>query len=180
MELITPRLRLRDMRESDFEAMLAVERDPEVQRFERDLPGEQDIRLRFGYALEEARESPRTRYQFAVTVPPADELIGRVSLKLTMPDIHQWELGWYIRRAMWGNGYATEAARALMDFAFNERHAHRLVAFCHTQNSRSERVMQKLGMTREAQNRATVWIGGQWHDELLYAILDDEFFRRNP
>jgi len=75
----------------------------------------------------------------------------------------------------WGKGYASEAARRVLAFAFEELDAHRVIAFCDAENRASERVMQKLGMRREAHMLQTRLLRGEWRDELLYAILDSEW-----
>jgi [ribosomal protein S5]-alanine N-acetyltransferase len=62
----------------------------------------------------------------------------------------------------------------ILRFAFLSLNAHRLVAFCHAQNAPSERVMRKLGMTREGMLRQTRLLNGVWYDELIYSILDQD------
>jgi RimJ/RimL family protein N-acetyltransferase len=95
---------------------------------------------------------------------------------------HPWfgratqEIGWVISPACQNRGYATEAARALMAFAFGPLRRHRLVATCQPENAASWRVMEKLGMRREAHFRQALHReGGEWWDEYFYALLADEY-----
>jgi RimJ/RimL family protein N-acetyltransferase len=89
--------------------------------------------------------------------------------------IREWEVGWAIHPDEWGKGYATEAARQVMDWGFRELDIHRIVAFCHASNSASVRVMEKLGMHQDGMLRETRWLRGEWWDEYVYAILEKDW-----
>lgn len=175
MELRTSRLLLREFRESDYDAYRAMESHPDIQRYERDMPDEENIQYRFQKILQDAQVQPRTHYQFAVVIPPDDTVRGRINLTFASPPRQEWEIGWRFARDYWGQGYATEAAREVMRFTFQTLKAHRMVAFCHSENIASARVMQKLGMQEEGHTRQTVWINGRWWDEKFFAILENEF-----
>jgi ribosomal-protein-alanine N-acetyltransferase len=175
MELLTPRLHLREYRLDDYIAAREIDSDPLVQCYERPVLTENQTRAAIQQVLKDQVAEPRTHYRFAITLPPADRLRGRISLSLTQPTIGEYEIGWTVHRQDWGKGYATEAARAVMRFAFIRLQAHRIIAFCHAQNGASERVMQKLGMQQEGLMRETKWLNESWCDELVYAILEREF-----
>ena len=85
------------------------------------------------------------------------------------------ELGWGVHPASWGRGFATEAARAVMRWLFDGRGVDRVFARCNAENAASWRVMEKLGMQREACLRQHRLLRGQRYDELIYGILRDEF-----
>jgi RimJ/RimL family protein N-acetyltransferase len=88
-----------------------------------------------------------------------------------------YEIGWAFRADRQGRGYATEAALALMAFAFVELRCHRVIATCQPENVASWRVMEKLGMRREAHFRQGLHQpSGEWWDEYFYALLADEYF----
>jgi RimJ/RimL family protein N-acetyltransferase len=76
-----------------------------------------------------------------------------------------------LNRHYWGRGYATEAARALIEFAFRTHKAHRVFTSCEVDNAASVRVLEKAGMQREGFIRESDWIRGAWHDQYIYAIL---------
>lgn len=175
MELITPRLILRDFRFDDFESLRAIESRPETYYYEGPNPSPEKTRLQLEKLLAQNNEKPRMYYRLAVTLPPDDQLIGRVSLVLLNDAIREWEIGWAIHPDEWGQGYAPEAARRLMDFAFTELGAHRVTAFCHVLNQASVRVMEKLSMQREGHLRATRWWREAWSDELVHAILEKDW-----
>ena len=118
----------------------------------------------------------RSASALAVIERESGELVGH------MP-FHPWfghathEIGWVVSPGRQGRGYATEAARALVDFAFGALGCHRVVATCQPENPASWRVMEKLGMRREAHfRRALHKENGEWWDEYFYAQLADEYF----
>lgn len=180
MKLFTPRLVLRDLRERDLADLFAFDGDPEVQRFEGPPLSEAETRWRLEGAIEWAQENPRTRYKLGVTVRPSDQVIGRVSLTRKNPGEGEWEIGWTIRRADWGKGYATEAARAVLEYALTQLGARRVVALCLPENAASIRVMEKLGMRPVASKEQVRWIDGAWRDEITYVVDAKDFLPGPP
>jgi len=178
MELITSRLILRDFQESDFPELLAIESLPETHYFEGPIPTEAGTRAKWEKNLQRAKEIPRTHFRLAICLPTG-EIIGRLGLGLQNESIREWEIGWTILPQEWGNEYATEAARRLLDYAFHELDVHRVVAFCHASNTASECVMRKLGMKQDGRLRETRWWNDGWADELVYSILEWEWKQTN-
>ncbi len=176
MELYTPRLILREFCATDFDAVHAYESNPETQRYEQMVVAtEEETRRYLADAQAWAKEEPRTRYRLAITIRPGDEAHGRISLVLNRPEIREWEIGWTVDPRLWGRGYATEAATAMLGFAFGELGAHRVVAFCNAHNCASAQVMEKLGMQQDGHLRQTRWWNGAWADEFVYSILEGEW-----
>src|SRR5687767_13845002 len=88
-----------------------------------------------------------------------------------------YEVGWVLHPNHQGRGYATEAARALVAHSFSTLDAHRVIATCQPENGASWRVMEKLGMRREAHFRQGHLLHGEtWWDEYFYAMLEDDWF----
>jgi RimJ/RimL family protein N-acetyltransferase len=171
--LETPRLTLRRFAASDGPAIHRYMGDPVVTRW---LPeGRLDKAGAQGFADRNAGRRPTA---IAVVERASGELVGHM-------DFHPWfvrathEIGWAIGRPHQGRGYATEAACALMAYAFETLRCHRLIATCQPQNVASWRVMEKLGMRREADFRQCLPRDtGEWWDEYLYALLAEEYFGR--
>jgi [ribosomal protein S5]-alanine N-acetyltransferase len=107
---------------------------------------------------------------FAVTLKPRGELIGCVGLKIERED-ERAELGYWIGREYWGRGYCTEAARAVMDFGFEQLKLNRIEARHFVRNPASGRVMQKLGMTREGRLMQHTKRWNVFEDIEIYAAL---------
>lgn len=149
MHLLTPRLILREFYETDFDSFRELEAHPETYHFETVSPSEGRTREYLQKAQQDALLSPRTRYRLAVTIQPCDDVRGRVTPSLLNDSIRDWEIDWAIRPQEWGKGIATEAAQRLLEFAFAELKVHRVVAFSHTENAASLRMMEKLGMQQD-------------------------------
>jgi RimJ/RimL family protein N-acetyltransferase/uncharacterized protein YndB with AHSA1/START domain len=175
VEITTERLRLRELGESDYPAFRALDEDERMHRFERPVPSPEMTLELLNKAISQAQAQPRTQFRMAITLLPDGEFIGRIKLALNWAEIREWEVGWAVRPDHWGHGYAPEAARAMIDYAFRELGAHRVVAYCHSLNTASTRVMEKAGMQREARLRQTRWWHENWSDEYLYGILETEW-----
>lgn len=122
-----------------------------------------------------ARHAGEDAEALAVIADELGELIGHMVF-------HPWfgagthEIGWAFSREHQGRGYATEAARSLLAYAFETLGCHRVIATCQPENIASWRVMEKLGMRREAHFRKCILRDtGEWWDEYFYAILDQEY-----
>ena len=177
MHLETPRLILREFRADDFDDLYAMQCRPESVRYEPDKDAA-GVRAYLEGAARAALVDPRTHYRLAITIRPNDTACGLIGLALNFDMTRDWEIGWMVHPDEWGKGYASEAARRVLAFAFSELDAHRVIAFCDAENRASERVMQKLGMRREAHMLQTRLLRGEWRDELLYAVLESEWARQ--
>jgi RimJ/RimL family protein N-acetyltransferase len=125
----------------------------------------------------EAREQPRVQYSLGVVWNETSELIGSVRLAISSPSHRGGDMGYGVRRDLWGRGITTEAAGLLLDFGFGTLGLHRIFAVHHPENVASGRVMQKLGMRFEGRQRDHMYAHGRWRDSLAYAILEDEWHR---
>jgi RimJ/RimL family protein N-acetyltransferase len=167
--LQTPRLVLRPIALTDWPAIHRYMSDPIVTRW---LPeGCLDEAQTQAFARKHAGRSARA---VAVIEGASGQLVGHMVFRPWFGRATH-EIGWAIASGHQGRGYATEAACALMDFAFGTLRCHRLVATCQPENVASWRVMEKLGMRREAHFRQGLYQEtGEWWDEYFYALLADE------
>jgi RimJ/RimL family protein N-acetyltransferase len=173
--LVTDRLLLREFRESDCQAVHAFLSDPEVSRYcPFQPPTEEETREEIQKMLDGTRAEP-PQYDFAIVLRSSDTLIGLCRLTIRPDELRQAELLYLLNQHHWGQGYATEAVRAVLGFGFRELRLHRVYATCRPANVASSRVMEKVGMQREGHLRRHRWMKGAWHDSLLYAILEDEW-----
>ncbi|RYP85577.1 N-acetyltransferase [Nocardioides guangzhouensis] len=169
MELVTDRLVLRDYRPGDLRAAHRFTSDPESVRFVTWGPNTLDqTRMFLQVWLEEQEAAPRTGFTLAVT-EPGGETFGSVGIYRDGP--HHAEMGLSVRRDRWGQGYATEAAAALLGFGFDELGLRRVWATCRPDNVASRRVLEKIGMSVEGRLRDHVLLRGTWQDSVLYAAL---------
>jgi RimJ/RimL family protein N-acetyltransferase len=105
-----------------------------------------------------------------------DALLGTVSLRHYLRD-RRAELGYWLAAPAWGRGFATEAARAAVDFGFRELGLARVYAQVLAGNRSSIRVLDKLGMVSEGIKRQHVNKGRRLHDVVIYGLLRDEWLR---
>lgn len=174
MKLMTSNLVLREFHERDFDGLREIDSDPEVVRYERPVSSELETRTKLAWFINDRPGVSPTHQRFAITTHSDDRVLGWITLKLNNSDIREYEIGWTVRRADWGKGFAPEAAAEVLRYAFKDLNAHRVVAFCHAENAASVRVMEKLGMQREGRLRETRWLNNAWCDEFVYAILEHE------
>ena len=149
-ELVTSRLKLRAWRDSDFEPFAALNADPEVMRhFPEPLDREASD------ALVGRIQAHFDRHGFGpwvVDIPGVTDCAGFVGLMVPTFEAHFTpciEIGWRIARPYWGNGYATEAAIAALDYAFDTLQADEVVAITVPANRPSRAVMERLGMVHD-------------------------------
>ncbi len=111
---------------------------------------------------------------YAVVLDAEDALIGGCGLRIAL-EHRRAELGYWIGRPYWGQGFATEAAKAVVAFGFHDLGLHRVQARYMTRNPASGRVMHKLGMRFEGVQRKHVRKWDVFEDLAVYSILRDEF-----
>jgi len=113
---------------------------------------------------------------FAVVLKGAGPglLVGAVGLEIT-PRFSRGEIGYWIGREYWGQGYCTEAARAVLRYAFEERGLHKVTGSHFARNPASGRVMEKIGMTREGYLREHVRKGDRYEDLVVWGILRSDW-----
>jgi RimJ/RimL family protein N-acetyltransferase len=180
MELIAQRVKLREFVPEDFIDLREMDLLPELHTFEREMPSEAETQKSLNESISSQSELPRTNYRLAITIPPKNRVMGILKFARQWEAIREWEIGWAIHPAEWGKGYATEAARCVIDWAFEGLNVHRIVAYCHALNTASVRVMEKLGMRQDGKLRSTRWMNGEWWDEYVYAILDRDWKDNKP
>jgi RimJ/RimL family protein N-acetyltransferase len=113
-------------------------------------------------------------YVFAITLRATGELCGSMGLKVTAAH-ERGELGYWIGVPFWNQGYCTEAAQAVLRFAFDALHLNLVGAHHFVRNAASGRVLQKVGMTREGHLRQHVKKGDGFEDLHYYSILRSEW-----
>ena len=176
-ELTGPRVALRRFQRADVAAFVAYRSSAEVARYQNwDAPYPREEGERF--VQEVQRQHPDTAgewYQFAVALRATGELIGDCAAMPHADDPRQCDIGYTIAPAHQGRGYATEAARLLVGYLFTARGKHRIAAWCDPRNAASVAVLERLGMRREGHLRQSTWAKGEWTDDLLYAVLRDEW-----
>lgn len=176
--LQTESLILREFKESDWEAVHVYGSDLEVVRYMPWGPNSvKDTQDYIQRVSAHQQDDPRKVYELAVTLRAGGGLIGGCGITMTSSQHRGAYIGYCFDKRVWGKGYATEAAQAIVAFGFEDLGLRRIVATCDTENLASARVMEKIGMTREGRMREDMQIRNQWRDSFLYSILKHEWFK---
>lgn len=172
--LKTDRLVLRPFEPGDLDDLHAYRSDPDVCRYLYSEPGtveDSAQRLEKSLTMDELTEEG----QWLVLAVTLDgRVIGDVVLKWVSEQHRQGELGYVFNPAYQGKGYAREAAEAMLRVGFEVMGLHRVAAVCDPRNEPSWRLMERLGMRREAHFRESEMFKGEWGDCFVYAMLAAE------
>lgn len=173
----TARLLLRPYGREDLDYLADVTSRPEVVRYlyeevrdRREAAAELELRSRLRFIEKEG-----DRILLAVERAEDGVVVGDVNLHYASVRHRQGEVGWVFHPDHQGKGYATEAAAEMLRLGFEELYLHRIYARCDARNTASVRVMERLGMRREAHFVENEFFKGEWADELVYAILASEW-----
>jgi RimJ/RimL family protein N-acetyltransferase len=104
-----------------------------------------------------------------------DTFLGEVILRMVDAGNRGAEVGFIFHPDHHGHGYAGEAAHGMLELAFESLGMHRVIGRCDARNEASARLMRRLGMRQEAHFRSNEQVKGEWSDELVFALLDDEW-----
>ncbi len=173
--LETERLILRPLSMDDAEAVYGFTSDPEVSRYvpfetHRSVADTIELLTR----LIPNPPSPET-CTFGMVLKGENRLIGSCGTIRGAIPAQRTEIGYFISRSCWGCGYAPEAARAVLQFAFTTLGMNRVEALCDVEHSASARVMEKIGMTYEGILREYMLVKGHYVNLKIYSILKKEW-----
>ncbi len=165
----TARLNLREFVATDFAAVHAYSSDPRVTRYLFFGPRDEESTAEYlEELLDSQREQPRTRFELAVEEVASCNLIGACDLSLIESNVV--DLGYMLAAEKWGKGYATEIALALVDAAFFDLRAQRVISTVDVNNAASIRVLEKIGMRWEAVYRKHRRAKNRWWDCHLFTL----------
>jgi ribosomal-protein-alanine N-acetyltransferase len=140
------------------------------------LTGEAEAREFVGTWVGQQNEDPRRHYTLAIELQ--GEFIGLCGLdqgfSVEADDPHIAFVGYRLLPEHWNQGYATETVRALIHWGFAELDLHRIHSGCVRENGASVRVLEKAGMIHEGTTRRSFPIGDDWHDFLVYGLLQED------
>jgi RimJ/RimL family protein N-acetyltransferase len=173
----TERLLLRPYRPDDFDALLAIESRADVNRYLYSEPRDPDeVRAILARKVgQTALADEGDTLSVAVCLRATGVMTGGCILHWVSRENGLGEIGFVLHPDHHGHGYAAEAARPLLEFGFAEVGLHRIIGRLEARNAASARVLEKLGMRREALLIENEWVKGEWQSELDYALLDREW-----
>jgi RimJ/RimL family protein N-acetyltransferase len=177
LPISTGRLLLRPFTPDDAADVWAYQRLPEVARFMRWEPRDRRQSQESVEQMANERElvSEGDCLSFAMVWPESGKVVGQVELVWVSERNRLGEIGYVLNPEHQGKGLVSEAARAVLRLGFEELNLHRIIGRCAAANTASARVLERLGMRREAHFVGSALLKGAWVDELVYAILRHEW-----
>lgn len=180
MNIQSPRLLLRWLRPDDLDDFLAYRSDPLVMRYQSMSPMNREEAVSFIKSQMDNELGRVGGYQQIGIERKSDgKLIGDCALKIQAAEPRIAEIGYTVNRNFQGQGFATEAVRALIGELFGSMAMHKVVALVDVRNPASSRVLEKLGFTREGHLRKSYFdeVDGDWFDEYWYGLLRESLFK---
>ncbi|MGB3439401.1 MAG: GNAT family protein [Actinophytocola sp.] len=177
----TARLILRQFADSDLDTLHAYHSLPEVARF---LLWEARTRAESAKSLKFRIEHPTIEKEgdgvvFAVEHQETGELVGEVNLRWLSVEQGSGELGFIFDPRHQGHGYAREATVEVLRMGFEQLGLHRIIGRADGRNAASAKLMERLGMRKEAHFVQNEIVKGEWADEVVYAMLAREWKARS-
>lgn len=174
-ELKSPRLRLGKVRIKDIPRIAEYANNRKISDNTNNIP--------YPYTEDDAVKWVSTKlggfesngfYVFAIYIKETDEFAGAIGLHLDNQH-NKAELGYWLAEPFWNNGYITEAAMEILDFGFNTLKLNKIYATHFISNTASERVMQKIGMVKEADLKNHFLKNGKYRDVRQYYITKTQY-----
>ncbi|QIQ01896.1 GNAT family N-acetyltransferase [Streptomyces liangshanensis] len=180
MSVVTPvlrtaRLRLRPFSDTDADALFALHGNTRVMRYWDSPPWTERARADRFLASTRKAADEGTGVRVAVDRASDGAFVGWCGLTGWNPDYRSASLGYCLDEAMWGHGYATEAARALLGWAFDTLDLNRVQAEADTRNDASARVLEKVGFVREGTLREDCVVNGEVSDSWVFGLIRREW-----
>lgn len=173
--ITTERLRLREITHADADAIMAIYGSPDVLRYLNQKPIDTrekaitDIDRLHGYYLRQ------DAVPLGITLKEGGSLIGTITPWNWDRENRHVDLGYVVHPAEWGHGYATEAVRAILGWAFDAMEVHRIQAECTSDNLASEHVLLKCGFMQEGLLRECSWEDSRWVSIKQFGLLRREW-----
>lgn len=169
--LLTRRLQLRPLTEADADCLFALHGSAEVLRYWDSPPWTEPSRANRFIAVSRQVAEEGSGVRMAVDRRSDTTFIGWCGVTQRHPDYRSASLGFCFAAAAWGQGYATEAADAILGWAFDTLDLHRVQAETDTRNLACARVLEKLGFLREGTLRENCIVNGEVSDSWVYGLL---------
>lgn len=176
MKITCERVILRNYESTDWERVHIYGANPDFSKYEIWGPNTiEDTHKFISEMVQQTKASPRFKFDFAICLEENGLLIGGCGIRRETELSNVANLGWAINPDFQSKGYATEAARGLIQFGFEELSLKVIYATCDTRNTSSFKVMEKLGMKRVGLIKGTKEIKGHIRDSYRYEVLSSEW-----
>lgn len=174
------RLIYRKFCKEDFPILFSWVNNTENMKYREGPLDESQARDYLNWLISNTDAENITHCEYAVVRKLDNRLIGSAAL-MHLPD--KPEIGWTLHRDYWRQGYGTEMGKAMLQLGFDVLNLHRIIAVCNAENVGSYKLMERIGMRREAyfikSQKGNEAQNRDWCDEVLYAMLQEEWNAQN-
>lgn len=172
----TDRLLLKGLQRSDTEALFHYRSDPQVYEYQDWKPKTMEEAENFIIRNSATKpNTPNTWYQLGLYLKKTNNLIGDIGIHFMDPDNLLSEIGYTLTPSHQSKGYAFEAVTGVIHYLFDQLMKHRISASVDPRNAKSIALLERLGMRKEAHFRKSIWFNNEWADDIVYAILREEW-----
>lgn len=177
MHIQTDRLILKEIEEHDIESIHLMNSCEEVEQFNTiGIPTNiKQTEALLRPIIDDKNQEARTLYGWSLRTKSVNEFVGEFGMRLSSKKYNKAEIHFSLMPTHWGNGFGTEAAKAIIDFGFKALKLHRIEAGVAVKNKASIKLLEKIGMKREGKHRQILPIRGEWVDNYSYAILEEDW-----
>ncbi|WP_068546919.1 GNAT family N-acetyltransferase [Thalassotalea crassostreae] len=170
--LETSSLILRPVSSEDWPVVLEIQSNKELQRHVKEILDLEAIKAMYNELLEPWQAEDNQWTMFVAVEKATDQPIGAFSLRIVSKYHGNAEMGYIILTNHQRKGFASEGALAVKDYIFNHLNVRRIEAICNVDNIASWKIMEKIGLQREALQRSNYRIYDTWYDSYIYAALN--------
>lgn len=173
--LTTERLLLRPIQIEDADSIFSYRSNAEVNQYQGWIPKSMDDVYHF-IKNKVSREinMPCKWFQFVVIKKDDNKLIGDIGIFSPASETFQVEIGCTFNKDYHGKGYATEALTETINYLFDVLNKHQIMVSIDPRNFSSIKLFERLGFRKEAHFKESLFINGEWVDDLVYAILESD------
>jgi len=175
LTISTERLFLRGVKLSDAEAMLKYRSNPKIYRYQNWKPQTlKDVEEFINNKISKKPNIEDTWFQLGISIKGKEGIIGDIGIHFICEG-KICDIGYTLSPEHQGKGFATEAVTAVFNYLFNNLNKHRIIASVDPRNQRSIKLLERIGMRKEAHFRKSIWTDEGWADDLIYALLKEEW-----
>ena len=180
MKLETKRLVLRDIKKSDAESIQRNINNIKVSQYLLVVPfpyAKSDAEWWVNHCEEKQRENPRTSYELGIVIKPGKEVVGGAGLSQVNFTEGSAHIGYWLAEEYWRQGYVSEAAKRLIEFAFEDLGLDKIIIPVFAENEGSNALAKKVGgvFVGRKEKAATAKSTGKVHDENFYEVTKESF-----
>jgi RimJ/RimL family protein N-acetyltransferase len=180
LHLTTPRLVIRNLKLTDAEAFYDYRSNPEVTRYQGfDVMTQQEVKSFIQEQQDKLFGKAGEWVQYGLENAATQTIIGDCAVKLDTHDPRMAEIGITVSHRYQKRGYAREALRGILQWLFEVKQLHRVIAIADAENIPSLALLKSVGMRQEGHFIQNIWFKGQWSSEYQFAMLRQEWLNQN-